>query len=546
MPKMRWLMIWLCFLANAIAYIDRTNIAVATPAIRAELGINAAAMGLVLSAFFWTYAFMQLPAGWFIDRIGVRLALAFAVAWWSLFTAATSVARNVVQFIGLRLMLGAGEAFRQPSFAKTASNWFPPPRGAAWPCSIFNSGSTAGSALSLPLVTWLIVAVGWRGAFLATGGLGLVWALAWWLLYRDPERWREVAPEQVDRLLAEREIPSAAAEQISWFSLFRYRSVWGLMLGLFCLNFAIYFFITWFPSYLLQARGFSLKDHWGRWGALPAIMGVVEQLDRAAKKSDRLLRAGLVADLVAPTRPAWWGEMLMTIFKHRAFLNPLWPSNWACLGLFTLAYFSLSFAGANCWTVVSEIAPTPRHVASIGGIQNCAGNVAEHHPHHFFTGTWLLVLDQRLVPDPAGGGWRAMCVLGALSCYSSCWGRWNRCRRWIEENGEGPRPSPLSGFYAFTQSALTRMAMRMAMATMQGQPSIAVPILPKIAASGTLPRTGNDLQRLGAEDQHHGHHIDAQTALRGVVLCRRWRRAAARWGCDLQDGDKEAGWRRWR
>jgi ACS family D-galactonate transporter-like MFS transporter len=173
MPKIRWLMIWLCFLANAIGYIDRANLAIAAPMIRAELGIDAAAMGLVLSAFFWTYALMQLPAGWFIDKVGVRVALVLAVGWWSLFTAATGAARGVAQFVAARLMLGAGEASSQPSFAKVAYNWFPrSERGLA--CSVFNSGSTAGSALSLPLVTLLIAAVGWRGSFVATGLLGLV------------------------------------------------------------------------------------------------------------------------------------------------------------------------------------------------------------------------------------------------------------------------------------------------------------------------------------------------------------------------------------
>ncbi len=404
MPKIRWLMIWLCFLANAIAYIDRTNIAVATPAIRAELGINAAAMGLVLSAFFWTYAFMQLPAGWFIDRIGVRLALAFAVAWWSVFTAATSLARGVVQFIGLRLMLGAGEAFSNPSFAKTAANWFPR-RERAVACSIFNSGSTAGSALSLPLVTWLMLLVGWRGAFVVTGAIGIAWAIAWWLLYRDPERWRAVAPAQVDRLLAERETPPAAAQGISWFDLFRYRSVWGLMLGLFCLNFAIYFFITWFPSYLLQARGFSLAGL-GTLGSLPALMGVMGNWV-GGFTSDRLLGAGW-----SPTRArktCLVGGMLMSSsIALAAFVE----SNWACLALFTLAYFSLSFAGANCWTVVSEIAPTPRHVASIGGIQNCAGNLAGILITTFTGVVLVLTSGSFLIPLAVAG---AMCVLGALS-----------------------------------------------------------------------------------------------------------------------------------
>src|SRR3984885_11313628 len=99
MPKIRWLMIGMCFLANAISYIDRANLAIAAPSIRAELGLDAAAMGLVLSAFFWTYAFLQLPAGWFIDKVGVRVALTVAVGWWSIFTAATGLARGVGQFV---------------------------------------------------------------------------------------------------------------------------------------------------------------------------------------------------------------------------------------------------------------------------------------------------------------------------------------------------------------------------------------------------------------------------------------------------------------
>ncbi|MBN9587991.1 MAG: MFS transporter [Alphaproteobacteria bacterium 64-11] len=404
MPRIRWLMIWLCFLANAIGYIDRANLAVATPFIRAELGIDAAAMGLVLSAFFWTYAVMQLPAGWIIDKLGVRISLAAAVAWWSLFTMATGLARGVTQFIGMRLMLGVGEAASQPSFAKVAFNWFPR-RERATACSIFNSGSTAGSALSLPLVTWLIMMLGWRGSFIVTGLLGVAWALAWWFIYRDPERYRAIAPEQVDRLLAERGAPVASAVPIRWLDLFRYRSVWGLMIGLFCLNFAIYFFITWFPSYLIQARGFSLASL-GTLGMLPAIMAIFGNWI-GGWTSDRLIRAGW-----SPTRArktCLVGGMLMSsCIGLSAFVE----STWACLALFTLAYASLSFTGANCWTVVSEIAPTPAHVASIGGIQNFAGNLAGILITTF-TGVMLTITSGSfLVPLAVAG---ALCVLGAMS-----------------------------------------------------------------------------------------------------------------------------------
>ncbi len=405
MPRIRWLIIWMCFLANAISYIDRANLAIATPAIRAELGIDPATMGWVLSTFFWTYAVMQLPAGWFVDRIGVRISLAFAVVWWSMFTAATGAARGIWQFVGVRLMLGVGESASLPSFTRTAFNWFPrSERGMA--CGIFNSGSTAGSALSLPLVTALIIVLGWRGAFVVTGAFGIAWAVAWWFVYRDPEQYRAIAPREVDALLAERTAPAAVpAAKISWLDLFRYRSIWGLMIGLFCLNFAIYFYITWFPSYLLQARGFSLTAL-GTIGALPAVMAVVGNWV-GGYASDRLIRLGW--SHTAARKTCLVGGMAMA---SSIGLSAFVESTWACLALLTLAYASLSFTGANVWTVASEIAPTPGHVASIGGIQNFAGNLAGIMISAFTGKMLALSHGSFLVPLATAG---ILCLVGALS-----------------------------------------------------------------------------------------------------------------------------------
>ena len=403
MPRIRWLLIWLCFLANAIGYIDRANLAIAAHGIRAELGIDATQMGLILSAFFWTYAFMQMPAGWVVDRIGVRISLTVAVVWWSIFTMATGAARNVTHFFAARLMLGLGESATMPSFTKTAFNWFPRrERGLA--CGIFNSGSVAGNVLSLPLVTWLIAFTGWRGAFIVTGLIGLVWALAWWFIYRDPERYRAVAPAQVDALLAERAAPVKAAH-IPWSSLFRYRSIWGLMIGMFCLNFAIYFFITWFPSYLQEARGFSLT-RLGTLGMLPGLMGIVGS-QAGGYASDWLLSRGW--SRTAARKTCLVGSMLMA---SSIGLSAVVENTYVCLALFALAYASLSVAGATVWTVVSEMAPTPGHVASISGINNFAGNLAGILITTFTGLMVTLTSGSFLIPlAVAGGG----CVVGALS-----------------------------------------------------------------------------------------------------------------------------------
>jgi ACS family D-galactonate transporter-like MFS transporter len=125
MPKARWIMIVMCCLANTINYIDRANLAVAAPTMQRELGFDAATMGFILGGFFWTYAFMQMPFGWFADRVGARISLAVAVVWWSIFTAMTAVARSFATLLGCRLLLGIGEAGAYPSMAKVAANWFP-------------------------------------------------------------------------------------------------------------------------------------------------------------------------------------------------------------------------------------------------------------------------------------------------------------------------------------------------------------------------------------------------------------------------------------
>jgi sugar phosphate permease len=195
-----------------------------------------------------------------------------AVVWWSIFTALTAVARGFGTLMGCRLLLGVGEAGAYPSMAKVAANWFPR-KERALAASIFDSGSRIGAALSLPLVAWLIAAFSWETSFVVTGLLGLIWAIFWLIIYRDPEHHSSVTSEQLSRLQAERGIKAAGGPKVPWSSLFRYRTIWGMMIGFFCLNFVIYFFITWFPTYLVQARGFSLGQL-GTLGLLPGLVAI--------------------------------------------------------------------------------------------------------------------------------------------------------------------------------------------------------------------------------------------------------------------------------
>ncbi len=405
MPQARWTMIFLCCLANTINYIDRANLAVAAPIMQRELAIDAALMGVVLSGFFWTYSVMQMPFGWFADRVGARISLSLAVVWWSIFTGLTAVARSVEVLLGCRLLLGVGEAGAYPSCAKVTSNWFPrSERGLA--SSIFDSGSRIGSALSLPLVTWLIAGFGWRTSFVVTGLLGIVWAIVWVIIYRDPERHRSVTPEQLQRLQAERGVSEVdKGKSIPWASLFGYRTIWGMMIGFFCLNFVIYFFITWFPTYLVRARGFSLAQL-GTLGVLPALIAIPGGWI-GGFTSDALYRRGW--SLTAARKTCLVGGMLVSsVITLSAFA----PNVYVALLFFAIAYASLAFTAASIWSLPADVAPSSAHVASIGGIQNFASNLAGIVTTTF-TGVMLTITSGSfIVPLVVAGGF---CILGAAA-----------------------------------------------------------------------------------------------------------------------------------
>src|SRR3954447_11607427 len=230
-----------------------------------ELGFGPGVQGLVLAAFFASYAICQLPVGHLVDRLGARIVFGVAGLWWSLFTAATALVHSVGSLLGFRFALGVGEAGGYPSSAKAVSQWFPV-RERAFATSIYDSGARAGTALALPIVTALIAWLGWRASFVVTGVIGLVWVVAWVAFFRRPREHPRVSAEELEYIEAggaradEREAEEEArtGDAVRWRDLFRYRTVLGMCLGFFCLNYVIYFFITWFPSYLIDARHFDL------------------------------------------------------------------------------------------------------------------------------------------------------------------------------------------------------------------------------------------------------------------------------------------------
>jgi D-galactonate transporter len=364
--RLRYGILALLFVGIAINYLDRATISVAMPFVSEELGISDAMAGIVLSAFFWTYAAGQMPGGFLADKLGPRRMLLIASLCWGASTALMGLAWGVVSLIVLRLVLGVGEAPSFPTSAKVVSRWFPRSER-SFAAATFNNGNPVGATLSVPLVALTIATLGWRWAFVLAGLLGVVWALVWWKAYRDPAEHPRLSAEEREYIEGDQE--ATVRSSISWRQLFRFRAVWAMMLGFFCVNFVAYFFITWFPTYLVKTYGLSLLK-FGFYGMIPGIASMIGGWC-GGLFSDHLVRRG--TSLTVARKIPLVGGLLGTSVIALAVVS---PSMGMALTALSASYFCSTFAAAGVWALPADFAPTPGHVGSLGGIQNTAANIA--------------------------------------------------------------------------------------------------------------------------------------------------------------------------
>ncbi|MGH3642091.1 MAG: MFS transporter [Mycobacterium sp.] len=368
--RLRWGIIGLAFAGFAVNNIDRSAIAVALPFMGEDLHLTPTVEGIILGWFFLVYALCLLPAGSLVDRFGARLVYGAGGIIWAVATLATAAVTNVASLLGLRFLLGVGEASQYPSCVQVTARWFPRSERAT-ATAIWDMGARVGGVLTLPLITGVIGLWGWRAAFVVAGAIAVVWAVGWLVAYRDPSVHKRLGAEERAYIEAGQDNTSSDsdAENIRWRDLFRYRAVWGLILGFFCFNYIAYFFITWFPSYLVHERGFSLLKL-GFWGMIPGIVAVATEL-LSGILQDRATARGISITVVRKT-PLVCGMLLGSIIM----LAVIAPNDAVALALFTLSYGFLMIGGPSIGSMPLEFAPTPRHVGALGGIQNCAANLA--------------------------------------------------------------------------------------------------------------------------------------------------------------------------
>jgi ACS family D-galactonate transporter-like MFS transporter len=363
-------MLSLLLLATTINYVDRSNLSIVAPFLSKELNLDPVQMGLLFSAFAWSYAIANLPGGFLIDRFGSRLVYGAAQLAWSGATLALGLVSGFAALFGLRFAVGLAEAPAFPVNNRVVSAWFPQrERGRA--TSTYASGQYIGSALLSPLLFWMATQFGWRSVFWVTGGAGIVSALIWFKVYRDPSRSTRVNAAELEMIteggaltaMPTREhVTSAQVTQ-----LLRERQVWALGLGKFAVMSSLYFLLTWFPTYLVNERGLtSLKA--GAATSLPYIAATIGVL-LGGVWSDWLLRrgAGISAARKIPIVTGFLGASSIILVNYTT-------DNAIALSILTFAYFAQGVS-SNSWSIIAEVAP--RSLMGItGGIINFTGQLA--------------------------------------------------------------------------------------------------------------------------------------------------------------------------
>jgi MFS transporter, ACS family, D-galactonate transporter len=369
--RVRFFILGLLTIGTMINYLDRTVLGIAAPSLTKELGFSAATMGIVFSAFSWTYAAMQIPGGIFLDRFGTKLTYFLSLTFWSLSTLLHGLATNLASLLTFRFALGVSEAPCFPTNSRVVATWFPQ-QERAFATGVYTVGEYVGLAFLSPLLFWILGAFGWRALFVVVGVAGLLFGLVWWRSYREPHESKAVNQAELDHIAAGGGIvtPKSANAKFEWRlvgRLLRFRQLVGICIGQFAGNSTLVFFLTWFPTYLATERHMG----WLKIGfltVLPFIAASVGVLF-GGWWSDWMLKRGRSAN-IARKLPIITGLLLASVIVTANYVE----SDYVVIGILSLAFFAQGMAALG-WTLVSDIAPKGL-LGLTGGIFNFAANLA--------------------------------------------------------------------------------------------------------------------------------------------------------------------------
>lgn len=356
----RLLLIALLFTGMVFCYAQRGALGIAAPAMIKELGLSPAVMGLLLSAFFWTYSFLQMPAGWLVDRLGVKRGYALGYAVWSAASMLTGFATGRVALVAARMMLGIGQAVAFPASARAVAFWFSD-RERGLITATYLTGVRIGQALIGAVGVFLLAAYGFRGFFVLIGLIPLIWLLPWFLVLGRQERAVRPGAQQPVK------DPPARLSFLESLALMKNRTVLGIFLGFFAYDYAWFVYVNWLPGYLVLERKFS-KGEVAFYTSVPYVaMSVVILV--SGLLSDWFIRRGRSEAAVRKLFIAV-GLLVACLMVPAGLVEDRVTAMW----LVTLSLCGLGIAAPNTWTLTQAVCPK-RIVGTVSGIQNFGGNV---------------------------------------------------------------------------------------------------------------------------------------------------------------------------
>ena len=359
--RRRWTIAFLLGIGVLVNYFDRVNLSVSHDALVREFGISDRMFGLLASAYNWTYAACQLPSGMLLDRFGVRMVGCVSTLIWSIASFAAAATRGMPGFFAARFLLGVGEAPTFPANAKAIGYWFPP-HERSFATSLFDSAAKLGSAIGVPLIGLLLLRIGWRMSFAATGLVSFLYFLLFVVLYRDPK------VRFSGNVAAAHHVTMGTV--IKWLGhLVKQKKVVGLAIGFGSYNYVFYLFVTWMPVYI--ARSFNIDlAHAFLYTGVPWLIAAAADLFVGGWLVDTLIRRGWNADRVRRVVLIGGTAMGLGILGAGNAHTPAQAMFWVSVSI-----GGLSAAAPVGWSVPALIAPGDT-VGSVGGIMNLSNQVS--------------------------------------------------------------------------------------------------------------------------------------------------------------------------
>ncbi len=382
--RARWFIVFMLFLVTAINYADRATLSIAGTDMSNQLGLDSVMMGYVFSAFAWSYVAGQIPGGWLLDRFGSKKVYFWSIFLWSCFTLLQgfigffgTAGTAVMILFGLRFLVGLAEAPSFPANSRIVASWFPShERGTA--AATFNSAQYFATVLFAPIMGYITYTFGWEYVFYFMGAVGIIVSFIWMKAVYSPKEHPRINEAELAYIeeggaltnMDQTETKKAEKKGVNWSQvkqLLTNRMLLGVYLGQYCITTLTYFFLTWFPVYLVQERGMTILEV-GFVASLPAICGFLGGI-LGGMFSDFLLRKGFSLTVARKT-PIVVGMLMSMTLVAANYVD----TQWVVIFVMALAFFGKGF-GALGWAVVADTSPKEMSGVS-GGLFNTFGNIA--------------------------------------------------------------------------------------------------------------------------------------------------------------------------